>query len=226
LEQEYGADGVLTETEIKETTLLFVEGKDIESLEGIEYFKNLQYLYCDNNKLISLDVSKNLVLQGLICNNNKLTSLNVSENSELYWLYIYQNQIKGAAMDSLVKHLPIVRNGQMQVIYNENEGNVMTTAQISAAKAKGWLPAYCTGQAYNEQWDEYYDVWKVIPDVLRGDVNGDGKVDMDDATFVTNIILGIEDSTEAADVNNDGVVSMPDAMFIVNYIKNGKFPDE
>ena len=226
LEQSYGSDGVLTETEIKETTLLFVEGKDIESLEGIEYFKNLQYLYCDNNKLISLDVSKNLVLQGLICNNNKLTSLNVSENSELYWLYIYQNQIKGAAMDSLVKHLPIVRNGQMQVIYNENEGNVMTTAQVSAAKAKGWLPAYCTGQAYNEQWDEYYDVWKVIPDVLRGDVNGDGKVDMDDATFVTNIILGIEDSTEAADVNNDGVVSMPDAMFIVNYIKNGKFPDE
>ena len=65
-----------------------------------------------------------------------------------------------------------------------------------------------------------------IPDVLRGDANSDGKVDMDDATFVTNIILGIETATEAADVNNDGTVNMPDAMFIVNKILNGKFPDE
>jgi hypothetical protein len=49
---------------------------------------------------------------------------------------------------------------------------------------------------------------------------------MDDATFVTNIILGTEEATKEADANNDGVISMPDAMFIVNYIKNGKFPDE
>ena len=62
--------------------------------------------------------------------------------------------------------------------------------------------------------------------VLRGDVNGDGKVDMDDATFVTNIILGTEVATKEADVNNDGIVSMPDVMFIVNKILNGKFPDE
>lgn len=59
-----------------------------------------------------------------------------------------------------------------------------------------------------------------------GDVNGDGKVDMDDATFVTSIILGTADATEAADVNNDGQVGMPDAMFIVNKVLKGKFPDE
>ena len=64
------------------------------------------------------------------------------------------------------------------------------------------------------------------PAILRGDANGDGEVNMDDATFVTNIILGTEDATEAADVNGDGQVSMPDAMFIVNKIHNGKFPDE
>ena len=58
---------------------------------------------------------------------------------------------------------------------------------------------------------------------LRGDANGDGKVDMDDATFVTKIILGTEDTTETADVNNDGIINMSDVMFIVNYIKNGKF---
>ena len=62
--------------------------------------------------------------------------------------------------------------------------------------------------------------------IIRGDVNGDGEVDTDDATFVTNIIIGIEDATEEADVNKDGEIGMPDVMFIVNYIKNGKFPDE
>jgi hypothetical protein len=78
-----------------------------------------------------------------------------------------------------------------------------------------------------DQWKEFFFIEEGDPFViLRGDANGDSEVNMDDATFVTNIILGTEDSTEAADVNNDGVVSMPDAMFIVNYIKNGKFPDE
>ena len=49
---------------------------------------------------------------------------------------------------------------------------------------------------------------------------------MNDATFVTNIILSTENATEAADVNNDGTVNMPNAMFIVNKVLNGKFPDE
>ena len=31
---------------------------------------------------------------------------------------------------------------------------------------------------------------------LRGDANGDGVVNMDDVTFVTNIILGTEETTE------------------------------
>ena len=77
-----------------------------------------------------------------------------------------------------------------------------------------------------DQWKEFFFIEEGDPfAILRGDANGDGKVNMDDATFVTNIILGTEEATEAADVNNDGTVNMPDAMFIVNKILNGKFPD-
>ena len=75
-----------------------------------------------------------------------------------------------------------------------------------------------------EPWSEFGSI-VALSEFIRGDANGDGKVDMDDATFVTNIILGTEEATEAADVNNDGTVNMPDAMFIVNKILNGKFPD-
>ena len=76
-----------------------------------------------------------------------------------------------------------------------------------------------------EPWSEFGTI-VALPETPRGDANGDGKVDMDDATFVTSIILGTADATEAADVNNDGQVSMPDAMFIVNKVLKGKFPDE
>ena len=72
-------------------------------------------------------------------------------------------------------------------------------------------------------WSSFGNIKKLI---LRGDANGDGVVNVDDATFVTNIILGTEEATEAADVNKDGVINMSDVMFIVNFIKNGEFPDE
>ena len=65
----------------------------------------------------------------------------------------------------------------------------------------------------------------VIP-TLRGDANGDGEINLQDATFVTNIILGTENTTEAADVNLDGVIGISDVMYIVNYVLNGKFPED
>ena len=65
------------------------------------------------------------------------------------------------------------------------------------------------------------------PEVIKGDVNGDGKVDMSDVTDLVQYILGnpSEDfNTDAADVNGDGEIGMPDVMFIIQYTINGKFP--
>lgn len=226
LSQDYGKDGMLTEEEIASVTRIIVSGKSIQSMQGIEFFTALTILNCYNNQLSSLDVSKNTALTTLTCNSNELTSIKVS-NTALNNLLIYCNKIKDAAMDALVESLPTVSSGNMYVIYDWNEQNEMTTTQVAAAKAKGWMPKY---MGYDSASGRYtwldYAGSEPTPEILRGDVNGDGEVDMDDATFVTNIILGIEDSTEAADVNNDGVISMPDAMFIVNKILNGKFPDE
>lgn len=179
LEQDYGSDGVLTETEIAEITYMDLPGTDIENLKGIEYFKGLEYLSCSDNKLTSLDVSGCSNLRGLFCslnkltsldvsgcsmlnflycNDNQLTSLDVSGCSELYLLYVYQNKIKDAAMDAFIKSLPTVSNGQMSVIVGDNEGNAMTTAQVAAAKAKGWTPYYSDGELDDwggYSWQEY-----------------------------------------------------------------------
>jgi Leucine-rich repeat (LRR) protein len=125
-------------------------------LTSLDVSKNtaLKNLYCLSNQLTSLDVSKNTALKYLYCYNNQLTSLDVS-NTVLVKLYCYQNQIKGDAMDALVASLPNEGSGTMRVIYNENEQNVMTTTQVAAAKAKGWIPYY-TEDGTN--WKEYAGV--------------------------------------------------------------------
>ena len=203
----------------KKLTTLYCSGNQLTML-NVTGCKELIDLNCYNNQLTSLGVSGCVALQTLVCYNNQLTSLEVSGCTVLRNLYCYQNQIKGTAMDALVESLPVaINSGTMRVMHNENEGNVMTIAQVAAAKAKNWTPQYMVSRII---WREYVG----SNPVLRGDANGDGKVDMDDATFVTNIILGTEVATEVADVNNDGKVSMSDAMFIVNKILKGKFPDE
>ena len=68
----------------------------------------------------------------------------------------------------------------------------------------------------------------VLP-TLRGDANGDGEINMQDAICVANAILGNPDASfdeKAADANLDGVIGMSDVMYIVNYVLNGKFPEE
>ena len=61
---------------------------------------------------------------------------------------------------------------------------------------------------------------------IRGDVNGDGDVDVADAVCILNYVAGKSDDTfmlDAADVNNDGEVNIVDAVHIVNFLV-GKIP--
>ena len=109
----------------------------------------LQSLQCQLNQLTSLNVSGCTKLAMLSCFSNQLTSLNVSGLTALSRLYCYSNQIKSAAMDVLVESLPTVSSGIMYVFsLNEDEQNVMTTTQVSAAKVKGWGVRYSGGSDY------------------------------------------------------------------------------
>ena len=122
-------------------------------LTALDVSKNtaLTTLWCYDNQLTTLDVSKNTALTNLNCSNNQLTALDVSKNTALWLLNCYQNKIKGVAMDALVSGLPTQSYASLYVIYNENEGNVMTTTQVAAAKAKDWTPYYYDGT----DWKEY-----------------------------------------------------------------------
>ncbi|GHU58355.1 hypothetical protein FACS1894133_2960 [Clostridia bacterium] len=66
---------------------------EISSLNGIEYFTALTQLTCSDNKLTTLDVSKNTALTVLGCSNNQLTALDVSKNTALTVLVCDVNKL-------------------------------------------------------------------------------------------------------------------------------------
>lgn len=54
---------------------------------------------------------------------------------------------------------------------------------------------------------------------LKGDINGDGRVDILDVQLCVNVVLGLEDDpaiAQAADVNEDGVVNVLDVQWTAN----------
>jgi len=110
----------------------------------------LRELYVGNNKLTAIDVRNMKNLFSFSCYNNQLSELILPDSPKLYFLRIQGNQIKGTAMDALIASLPD-KESKLYVIdsANSSEQNVITTAQVAAAKAKGWLAVdVATSQAY------------------------------------------------------------------------------
>lgn len=89
-------DEIISEEEALTVKRINVDENSIKSLEGIQYFINLEILYCSKNQLSSIDVSKNTALKELWCNQNQISSLDVSKNTALTYLSCYNNE-----MDSL-----------------------------------------------------------------------------------------------------------------------------
>ena len=86
-------DSSLSDTEIAAVKKINCSNKGITNLKGIEYFTALKSLRCYNNKLTTLDVSKNTALTYLDCDYNQLTALDVSKNTALTELYCNENRL-------------------------------------------------------------------------------------------------------------------------------------
>lgn len=61
-----------------------------------------------------------------------------------------------------------------------------------------------------------------LPDSVRGDLSGDGVVDIEDLTTIAGMILGSKEKNSAADLNGDGVVDVLDLTEIVGIILKKK----
>jgi hypothetical protein len=63
-----------------------------------------------------------------------------------------------------------------------------------------------------------YPIDYLEADVLLGDVNNDGFINILDVVTTVNIVLGQADWMDAADFNSDGVINVLDIVSIVNVI--------
>ena len=200
-----------------ELTELYCNENKLTSL-NLTNFGKLADVRCYRNELNSLTVQGNTALKTLNAFSNNLTSLSVQGCSALNYLNIRANQIKESAMTSLVnsmRTIPASENMGTFYVYGENystdkpEGNVITTAQAKTAKDKRWLPQHKVG-----------DGWVDIPTSggMRGDVNGDGSVDVDDMNIVINIMVNKASFANwpAADVDGSGNVDVDDLNIIIN----------
>ncbi|MBE5923654.1 MAG: hypothetical protein E7271_04195 [Lachnospiraceae bacterium] len=120
--RDYDRDGngTLDSKEIGLTINIYCEGMGIKSLKGVEYFTDLQGLWCMDNEIESLDISNNKDLRGLWCSGNKLTSLDLTPNPELLWVYCY---------DCKLTSLNVSNNPKMAFI--ECNTNPLKTLDVS-----------------------------------------------------------------------------------------------
>jgi hypothetical protein len=75
-----------------------------------------------------------------------------------------------------------------------------------------------SGRAYrtDENWNQYFEF--IVEDLLRGDVNRDGEVNIADVNAVIGIILGGHGDATAADVNGDVEINIADVNAIIAII--------
>ena len=131
-------DGKISIAEANAVTIIDVGNSSIISLKGIEYFTNLNGLYCSENQLTNLDVSKNSALTSLYCYRNQLTSLDVNKNTALTELYCYNNQLSVIALNNIFGALPnlVGSSSAPTTLIGDNPGT--NSCDKSIAKNKGW----------------------------------------------------------------------------------------
>lgn len=154
-------NNLLTSIDVKNNRDLQSLACSYNQLTSLDVTKNksLMSLGCAGNKLTSLDLTKNPILTNIDVSDNLLTTLDLSGMPDKWTLHVYLqlNQISGAGMDALVRSLPtrewkkFSTEAYLHVVWNEGEQNVITAAQVAAAKAKNWVTQYYDGQ----KWQDY-----------------------------------------------------------------------
>lgn len=146
------ADGEISKNEALSVTSITVYTENITSLQGLEYFTNLNNLSCEihyngwdqdgemsfNNNpvnhghLSELDLSKNINLRYLSCGGNSISKLDLSHNLQLQTVICRLNSIE-----------ELIISKSMSLVYLDCSHNQLTTLDVSNNKALESL--HCDG---------------------------------------------------------------------------------
>lgn len=122
------ADGQVATSKINTVISLDVSNSSIVDLTGIQDFAMLNALYCNNNKLKSLDLSKNTALTTFKCTYNQLPELDLSNNIALTKLDCGHNNIKTIDLSK-----------NINLTFLDCESNVLETFDVSSNTALEYL---------------------------------------------------------------------------------------
>ncbi|TDW50033.1 putative secreted protein (Por secretion system target) [Flavobacterium sp. 270] len=129
-------NGKVLTSNVKDLKSLDVKNSAIADLTGIEDFVSLNTLQANNNKIKTLDLSKNINLTFLDINSNyTVETLNVSKNTKLTQLYCNSNKITSLDLSGLTE-LSILYCGTNQLASLDLSKNTkLTTVRIDENRA-------------------------------------------------------------------------------------------
>ncbi|MDE5573661.1 MAG: hypothetical protein K2I94_07935 [Muribaculaceae bacterium] len=150
-------NGIISEKEAFAVTKIEIQGTkeeigEVKSLEGIQYFPNLNYLTCYYNKIANIDISNNKALEYLSCAVNQLTTLDVTKNTLLTYLNCGGNSLttlevsKNTVLEYLLCYnndittLDISKN--IALTYLDCEHNQLSTLNVAENRALASLECH------------------------------------------------------------------------------------
>ena len=123
---DLNSDGIISEDEAKLVKEINCPLKGILSLEGIQYFPNLEILDCSRNDVFTIDVSQNTALKNLNCDYCDIKVLDVSSNHALESLSCKSRSGMWGLLDSLIL------NPELKIL--DIEGHLLTSLDFSGHK--------------------------------------------------------------------------------------------
>ena len=209
----------------------FFNMKNLQSITGMEYLNtsevtNMAYMFMLCTSLTSLDMShfntsKVTDMNSMFCKCSSLTSLdlssfNTSKVTKMGWMFSNCSNLRtiyvgsGWSTAAVTSSNDMFRDctnlvGGQGTTYNESNPWDKTYAHIDGGTSN---PGYFTDKNAS----------------LRGDVNGDGTVNISDVTALIDYLLSGNPSgvnLTAADCNQDSSVNISDVTALIDYLLSG-----
>lgn len=117
---DFNNDGQIQVSEAESVIGLVVKDLNISSLQGIQSFKNLEFLYCSDNPLTSIDLSQNTELVTFWCARAFLTQIDVSQSPNLENFRVSNN---------LISTINLTQSQNLN--YIDLTGNNLTTLDVT-----------------------------------------------------------------------------------------------
>ena len=158
-------DGFLAADERNSVTRIVCTSMGIDSIQGIEFFPNLEILYCGGNFLTDLDVSSLSRLEVLGCSENPLRQLDVTHNAALTDLDCFRANLHSLDLthnpnltylrcgENHLSVLDLTHNPLLTVAYTQNQ----SFEALDGAPAAQVRPGYDPDVIYFDQGGDVVD---------------------------------------------------------------------